>query len=162
MISRWFPDAVLFDDLKPEGLCNVIQAAKPLDILYVRAKNEEQLNSLLDLNLSTDFRGLIVSPYKPIQKKLSYALLSLEDMNNSENELMDEFYPLPKDPKKLIGITGTNGKTSVCWYCMEIGKLLGERVLYMGTIGVYLNGKKTVDKILTTTPSLLSLRKLQQ
>jgi len=161
MISRWFPDAILISEFEPDGLSNIVQAASSFDILFIRAKSEQQLNSLIEINLISDFKGLVVSPFEPSRSDINYVVVPLEEMEKTEVRLIDEFYPEPKLPKKIIGITGTNGKTSTCWYCMETGKLMGVRVLYMGTIGVYLNGEKKPDKILTTTPSLLSLRRLQ-
>lgn len=160
MINRWFPNASIVSPFEPSGISNVIQAAQRTDILFVRAKSEDQLNSLLEKNLPSDFKGLIVSPFRPSQNSLNFSIKTLSEMQKIEDSLIEEFYPRASKFPKVIGITGTNGKTSSCWFCMEIGKAMGVKVLYMGTIGVFLNGDKQKEKILTTTPSYLDLRKL--
>ncbi len=161
MIKNTFPNAFICNDFEPTGISNVIQAADDGEILYIRARTKSQLDSLINKNLKESFYGLIVSPFKPEKKNLNYCLLSLDEMQLSESRLIEEFYPVGDLETKFIGITGTNGKTSSCWYCMEVAKLVNIRVLYMGTIGVFIAGQKKEDKILTTTPSLLTLRKLQ-
>jgi UDP-N-acetylmuramoyl-L-alanyl-D-glutamate--2,6-diaminopimelate ligase len=161
MINKLFPDAVIRNDFAPTGISNVIQAVGDLEILYVRAKTQTQLDSLIDLNLKESFQGLIVSPFIPTRPNLNYSQNTIQEIQKSEDNLIDHFYPVAGKEIPYVGVTGTNGKTSTCWYLMEMGRLSGANVLYMGTIGVFLAGVKKEDKILTTTPSLLSLRKLQ-
>jgi UDP-N-acetylmuramoyl-L-alanyl-D-glutamate--2,6-diaminopimelate ligase len=45
--------------------------------------------------------------------------------------------------KNLVGVTGTNGKTSVAWYVHQISKLFGEKTASIGTLGTIY---KTIDK----------------
>lgn len=42
----------------------------------------------------------------------------------------------PKIPDKLIAVTGTNGKTSVVFYCMQILQKLGIKSAAIGTLGI--------------------------
>ncbi len=51
---------------------------------------------------------------------------------------------------KLIGVTGTNGKTTTCILIYEMLQKLGVKSAYIGTIGFYLNGKHRV--LNNTTP----------
>ena len=74
--------------------------------------------------------------------------------------MVDYFYPLPSKVPIIIGVTGTNGKTSVAWTLCELTRVSGKTGLYAGTPGVFLNGVKQRDKVATTTPSFLELRKL--
>ena len=72
-------------------------------------------------------------------------------VNNIEESMLTILYKmLPNKPKKSIGITGTNGKTSVLWY---ISQLLTKNNIFVksyGTLGYYVNNKKKNNSILTT------------
>ncbi len=69
-------------------------------------------------------------------------------------DLLNYFYqPLPKN---IIAVTGTNGKSSVCWYVYQVLKLINSNASYIGTIGQYLNDKKISD-LEITTPDICSL-----
>lgn len=55
----------------------------------------------------------------------------------------------------IIGITGTNGKTTSCYLIYELLKLLNIKCAYIGTLGFYLDEK--VRDLDNTTPDILSL-----
>ncbi len=59
---------------------------------------------------------------------------------------------------KIVGVTGTNGKTTSCYLTYEILKTLGKKVAYLGTIGYYVNDE--VTEVNNTTPDILSLYKI--
>ena len=68
---------------------------------------------------------------------------------NSETEiLLNKLYK--NKPKKIIAITGTNGKTSVVWYISQILNLLNYNNITVGTLGHFVNGKKLAEINLTT------------
>lgn len=56
---------------------------------------------------------------------------------------------------KLIGITGTNGKTTTAYLIYQALNKLGIKCSYIGTIGFYLNDQKT--ELVNTTPDLLDV-----
>ena len=59
---------------------------------------------------------------------------------------------------KIIGVTGTNGKTTTCFLTYQILKKLGKKAAYLGTIGYYYNDKHI--ELNNTTPDILTLYKL--
>lgn len=65
--------------------------------------------------------------------------------------LYENYYPIFKD-MKLIGVTGTNGKTTTCFLIYQLLQKLGKKCAYIGTIGFYLNGKRTL--LNNTTPDI--------
>lgn len=65
--------------------------------------------------------------------------------------LYKNYYPLIKD-MKLIGITGTNGKTTIGLMVYQILKKLKQNVAYMGTVGFYYGDVK--KPMLNTTPDV--------
>ena len=50
----------------------------------------------------------------------------------------------------MIGITGTNGKTSVVWNIKNIANLNRRKNKSYGTLGYFINSRKNRDSILTT------------
>ena len=70
------------------------------------------------------------------------------------NYLTTHYYNEIKDIT-LIGITGTNGKTTSCYLIYEMLKLLNVKCAYIGTIGFYIDNK--IKDLNNTTPELLDL-----
>ena len=71
-----------------------------------------------------------------------------------ETYLHDHYY-LAISKLKLVGVTGTNGKTTTCYLAYQMLKKLGHKVAYIGTIGFYM-----MDEVFTlknTTPDLIDL-----
>ena len=68
------------------------------------------------------------------------------------------FYGLDKPPYVLVGVTGTNGKTSTAYILQRIFSVAGKSAAYIGTLGV------VADKLLLpptlTTPDPLTLAPL--
>ena len=69
------------------------------------------------------------------------------------------FYDNPSKKLKLIGITGTKGKTTTTFMIKEILEKAGKKVGLIGTIAIYINGQKLKDSD-RTTPESLELQQL--
>lgn len=64
------------------------------------------------------------------------------------------FYDNPSKKFKLIGITGTLGKTTTTFMIKEILEKAGNNVGLIGTVATYINGEKILDNERTTPDSL--------
>ncbi len=67
------------------------------------------------------------------------------------NYLYINYYNKIKD-MEFIGVTGTNGKTTICYLVYQILSLLGKKCAYIGTIGFYYGNVKR--KLNNTTPDI--------
>ena len=67
-------------------------------------------------------------------------------------ELSNAFYGEPSKKMRLIGITGTNGKTTTAFFTKNIFETSGYKVGLTGTISNYI-GKEKIDSKLTTPES---------
>ena len=67
------------------------------------------------------------------------------------------FYREPAKSLRIIGITGTKGKTTVALSVYGIASEAGVRIGYIGTNGVYFNGQRL--ETANTTPDVLELQK---
>ena len=72
------------------------------------------------------------------------------------------FYDNPSRKFKLIGVTGTKGKTTTTFMIKEILEKAGKKVGLIGTIATYINGKKVKQSDRTTPESLELQRELAQ
>lgn len=59
---------------------------------------------------------------------------------------------------RLIGITGTNGKTTSAFLIQQALNMLGEKTAYIGTIGFYIVDK--IESLSNTTPDLIHMYNL--
>ncbi len=71
--------------------------------------------------------------------------------------LYDNYYDKIKN-LKLIGMTGTNGKTTTCFLIYQALNKLNIKCAYIGTIGFYLD--KKVRNLNNTTPDILEIYEL--
>ena len=69
------------------------------------------------------------------------------------------FYNNPSKKFKLIGITGTKGKTTTTFMIKDILEKAGKKVGLIGTVAIYINGNKIIDSD-RTTPESLELQKI--
>ena len=68
--------------------------------------------------------------------------------------LYNNYYDKIKD-LKLIGITGTNGKTTTCYLLYQALNMLNIKCAYIGTLGFYTLEKQ--EKLDNTTPNILEI-----
>ena len=70
------------------------------------------------------------------------------------NFVKEKYLPIVKN-LKLIGITGTNGKTTTAYLTYQALNKLNIKCAYIGTIGFYINDN--IKDNINTTPDILSL-----
>lgn len=79
-------------------------------------------------------------------------LFELPNWQQSVEMILDDFYSAPAAQMQVIGVTGTNGKTSVAYLCAYALQLLNNKSGYIGTLGW-----GTVNKLVAqslTTPDI--------
>lgn len=81
-------------------------------------------------------------------------IIMLPDTRRGLAIASSNFYGDPTSKLKLIGVTGTKGKTTTTFMIKEILERAGKKVGLIGTIATYINGKKIKDSDRTTPESL--------
>ena len=84
------------------------------------------------------------------------AHLVIPDLRRQVGVLAARFYEQPGQRLKVIGVTGTNGKTSITWFLRDALDALGFHCGLMGTLGVGLKGHERSTG--HTTPDPISLQ----
>ena len=85
------------------------------------------------------------------------AFITVSDSRRVLALLSDRFYAHPSGTLKLIGITGTNGKTTTSYLIKSILDVSGKRVGLLGTIN-YIIKEDRILPALYTTPEALELQ----
>jgi UDP-N-acetylmuramoyl-L-alanyl-D-glutamate--2,6-diaminopimelate ligase len=70
-------------------------------------------------------------------------------------EIANRFYGFPSRSVGVLGITGTNGKTTVAWLLAQCLELLGHRCGYIGTLGAGMDEISIAEGM--TTPGAVEL-----
>lgn len=84
------------------------------------------------------------------------AVITVKDSSEALRRLSVIFCEDPGKQLRLIGITGTKGKTTVALSVYNIALAKGIKIGYIGTNGIYYNGK--VFETANTTPDCLELQ----
>lgn len=94
----------------------------------------------------------------PQEDELNTPYMLVENSRKTLGQLASIFYGNPSSKKLVIGVTGTNGKTTTCYLLKHLLEKLGYTTSLIGTIEYIINGKAT--KSLNTTPSSLLLQQM--
>lgn len=87
-------------------------------------------------------------------KGLNYEnVIGVDDVRKTMALMAFEFYERPTDKINLIGVTGTNGKTTITYLLRHIFETAGFKCGLVGTID-YLTGAKKQESKLTTPDSI--------
>ncbi|MGL5615566.1 MAG: UDP-N-acetylmuramoyl-L-alanyl-D-glutamate--2,6-diaminopimelate ligase [Sarcina sp.] len=85
-------------------------------------------------------------------------IVKVDNTRKALAEISSNYFGNPKDKLKLIGITGTNGKTTSAFIIKSILEKAGKKVGLIGTIANYIGDKKLHTE--RTTPESLELHEL--
>lgn len=95
---------------------------------------------------------------------VSIPVIFVSSIMEAQSKIADRFYHHPSSDLTIVGITGTNGKTTLTYLLESIAKEMGWRVGVIGTVN-YRVPKKNSDQIEilpapNTTPNALELQGL--
>lgn len=85
--------------------------------------------------------------------------LIVKDTNEWLTDYISSTYSKDVNSMKILGVTGTNGKTTTAYLTYQILNKLGKKTAYIGTIGFYIPGEDIVE-LPNTTPNILDLYEL--
>ena len=84
---------------------------------------------------------------------INIPIIKVDSVRKTLSQVSSKYYP--KQPKNILAITGTNGKTSVTKFTEEIWLLMGIKSASIGTLG----NSTTKTSSALTTPDPISLHK---
>ena len=102
-------------------------------------------------------KAIVVEKDEDVQvlnKKYEMPIISVEDTRKALAKVACNFYDNPSKKLKLIGVTGTKGKTTSTFMIKSILEAHGLNVGLIGSIAVYINEEKIEDTDRTTPESI--------
>lgn len=138
-----------------------LQSATASDVVFYKVQNTEK--SIADFNKRIEGKnpGLVILNHgaESFIKNDNCVFVDTGRVLNIQKNLMNVMFP-NKNKMKIVGVTGTNGKTTTVNLAMQISALLGHPAISVGTIGVQDANGSLVDDMESTTPSYVEFRKL--
>jgi UDP-N-acetylmuramoyl-L-alanyl-D-glutamate--2,6-diaminopimelate ligase len=138
-----------------------LDRAKANQVVFYNLKDDSKSQELFKARLGGRSDFLLVISQKPSNLVLekNFLILPQNKFLKAQKLICDLLFPIKRENFKLIGITGTNGKSTTAYLGMSISTLLGHKALTVGTLGIdsYTENIGSTD---TTTPSYLDLRKI--
>lgn len=100
----------------------------------------------------------IVCENMPEKQNPDIAYINVNDAQSVTGLLATTFYGKPSQRLKLVGVTGTNGKTTIATLLYELFMRMGHKCGLLSTVCNYING--TAYPSTHTTPDAVSLNRL--
>ena len=123
--------------------------------LFICVKGEKTDGSRFIKEVENKGCVLIVSQE---EVETSLCTIIVKDIKRATAQIAKAFYGNPQEDIRIVGVVGTNGKTTICHVLSKLLTEGGYEVGVTGTIGTYYNGNAYSSSL--TTPSCLSLYKL--
>jgi UDP-N-acetylmuramoyl-L-alanyl-D-glutamate--2,6-diaminopimelate ligase len=101
---------------------------------------------------------VVICEQMPESLKASVVYIQVEDSSKVLGEVASAFYGYPSRQLKLVGVTGTNGKTTIATLLYRLTTQLGHKTGLFSTVANYIVDRK-IDST-HTTPDAVSLNKL--
>ena len=96
-------------------------------------------------------------PYDLSNIETSIPIIAVEDLKLEISNIVSRHYESSINEMSIIGVTGTNGKTTVSWLIHQGFKKIGYKSGYIGTLG---HGLENLNLNELTTPSCMKLHKI--
>jgi len=84
-------------------------------------------------------------------------LIAVDDLRGHLGEIANRFFDNPSRAVRVVGVTGTNGKTTVAWLLAQCLQRLGRSSGYAGTLGYGVTDVDIAEGL--TTPDVIELHR---
>ena len=135
-----------------EHLCHAAWDARPGSLFFCIEGSRSDGHNYAGEALKAGAVALVVS--KKLDTDAPQILVS--DTRAAMSEIASAFYGYPSGKLRIVGITGTNGKTSTSYIVGKILETAGHKTAIIGTNGIISGGE--VSPLLHTTPDPIELQ----
>lgn len=108
--------------------------------------------------LNRGARVLVVERELDLEQSADVTLVVVDDSRKAMAHLAARFYQMPSEAFSLVGVTGTNGKTTTTFLVEHIAQTLGNTTGMIGTVGIDVAGEKLPAE--HTTPESCDLQRI--
>jgi UDP-N-acetylmuramoyl-L-alanyl-D-glutamate--2,6-diaminopimelate ligase len=83
-------------------------------------------------------------------------MLGVADLEEKLGEIANRYYDYPSRQLAVVGVTGTNGKTTIAWLIAQCMEMLDQRCGYIGTLGYGVGELEGATGM--TTPAVIEMQ----
>ena len=91
-----------------------------------------------------------------LQKQVDSCWVAVEQLDQANGHIVSRFFGNPGQAMTMVGITGTDGKSSVTHLLIQALSQIGKSCASIGTLGYGIGNQLTSDKL--TTPDVVNLQ----
>ena len=141
----------------PDEITDIVDSSKDVKSgsLFICIKGEKTDGAKYVKEVENKGAVIIVSQ-DVVQTNLCTVIV--KDVKKACEQIAKAFYDNPQEDLRIIGVVGTNGKTTICHVLSKILSEGGYEVGVTGTIGTFYKDKVYPAEL--TTPSCLNLYKI--
>ncbi|HJO24903.1 MAG: UDP-N-acetylmuramoyl-L-alanyl-D-glutamate--2,6-diaminopimelate ligase [Myxococcota bacterium] len=139
------------------GVCYDSRAVAPGDLFFAIRGEASDGHDYLAQALERGAAALVIEEAPPGLDRQGRPAVFVEDSRRALAPVACSFYGEPAHELTLIGVTGTNGKTSVTYLTESILARADRRVGLIGTVEIRYPGER--QRSLNTTPESLDLQR---
>ncbi len=145
-------------DINIENVSYDSREIKPNSLFICINGNNIDSHNLIDEAVENGAIAILVKDI--IYSNNDIVMIKVKDTRISLANICNIFYKEPSKGIELVGVTGTNGKTTITHYIKDVLESTGKTVGVIGTLGFKLtNQKVNISKTTPTTPEALELQK---
>ncbi len=158
LLSQLLPDVVLSHDPSITGLVLDSRAVRPGNAFVAIAGFGAHGLGFVDQARAAGAGAILFEPPAPLELPAPADAIAVPGLRSRMGAMADQFHGQPSRAMRMVGVTGTNGKTSTVQLLAQAWHLLGTRSGSIGTLGVGLYG----DVVPTgfTTPLVLQMHEV--
>jgi UDP-N-acetylmuramoyl-L-alanyl-D-glutamate--2,6-diaminopimelate ligase len=145
----------MFADFEVNKLCYNSRAVEKNDIFFAvkgfKTDGNEYIPDAIDKGA-----GAVITD--SLNTSEHYNIFKVNDCRKTMAIMANHYYGYPSQKMKMIGVTGTNGKTTITNIIEHVLSIYGKNIGLIGTNGNYIKGKKFETE--HTTPESIELNSL--
>lgn len=139
-----YSDIVNFNDVTIKGVYYDSREVTPNSI-FVAIKGEKVSGDTF-VAMAIELGAVVVVTEDSLQVPTSVVVIVVENSRKALAEISNALYDFPSKKLTLVGVTGTNGKTTCSFLLKELLTYAGKNVGVIGTTGIYF-----ADKVIPAT-----------
>ena len=97
------------------------------------------------------------STAKKLPDDIAVPLIPVDNLAARVGEIANRFFGYPSQQLKVVGVTGTNGKSTVAWLLSQCLEILGTPCAYAGTLGYGVGAVDSDDDM--TSPDVVEMHR---
>jgi len=138
------------------SLCLDTKSVQAGSVFFAIKGHARDGHDLISEALEKGAIAVVCSDAEKVPKDFEGPILQVQDVRSMASLMSARFYGFPSQKLKTVGVTGTNGKTSVTYLTEYLLNQSGMPTAVMGTIDHHLGEKKWPTDL--TTPDPVSLQ----